>query len=316
MYWYEFSKENLYIFLLIAILALLSINFYMYRYKKLSTYLLYLRTKYVRKYIQLILIFLSLVFLYIASLRPLVFTGKVKTEEGIDLVILVDVSKSMTVQDVSPSRLELSKLFLEKFVRNSTYIKSFSLVAFAAGYRILSPPTTDKDYIITLIKSLSPYTVTYWGTKFSEVAKAVSKVFKSSYRKRITLLVSDGEFFDQKEDISRAIDLLKKSGVMVVSIGVGTLSGGYVLEDDIEKEDFFGEKVISKLCPENLINIAKSTGGFYMNITEIGDIWSLEKRIKTLSPAVVPIITTENVKEYYFIPLSISVVLLFITLIL
>lgn len=201
-------------------------------------------------------------------------TQKLKSE-GVEVMFVVDVSQSMLAEDVRPSRLELTKQELLRFVEKAGGHK-IGLVAFAGSSVLLSPLTTDKSAIQMFIESLSPIAVSSQGTDFKRALQEAKGAFErggidpgnEGVVGRLVVLVSDGE--DNEKGAMDAAEELAKMGVRIFTLGVGTEAGaaiplfnsrgqraGYLQDKD-------GTQVITKATSESLKRLAEEgRGGFY-----------------------------------------------------
>ena len=187
-----------------------------------------------RRRLKLFLQTLVIVFMALALARPQFGESKQKVvSEGIELMILFDVSRSMLAEDVRPSRLEFAKKEMTKFLNLSQGHK-VGLVAFAGSGLLLSPMTTDKAALKMFLESLTIDSVSTQGTEFRGALQAAQEAFKrggvdkeeGSIVTRAILIVSDGE--DHEPGALMAAEELLKEGVHIFSLGFGTEKGGAI----------------------------------------------------------------------------------------
>ncbi len=223
------------------------------------------------------------VFAILALARPQM--GQVSKDiksEGIELVFLVDVSKSMLAEDVKPSRLELAKKTLER-IMNKVRGHKIGLIAFAGSAVEAAPMTVDYQALSMYIDSLSPYSVGTQGTRFALALSTAADIFKrgglgkeeGSHATQAMVIVSDGE-----DNEPGALDLakkLKEEGYVIYTIGVGTKKGAPIPERDERgtlkgyKKDKSGQPVLSTLKDGLLQDLAKMGGGRFFYATFSGD---------------------------------------------
>lgn len=116
-------------------------------------------------------------FFVLALARPQAGQSRQKVRsEGIEVMLLVDVSKSMLAEDIKPSRLELAKKELMRFVELGSGDR-IGIVAFAGSAVLLSPMTNDASAIKMYIDSLSPDSVSSQGTEFRKALDEASSAF-------------------------------------------------------------------------------------------------------------------------------------------
>lgn len=193
-------------------------------------------------------------------------TQKIKSE-GVEMVLVVDVSNSMLAEDVKPSRLEMTKKELERFVQNLSGDR-VGLVAFAGSAVTLSPLTPDRGALQMFINSLSPEAVSTQGTAFRKALDEAENLLlrggteedNTSKATKVVVLISDGE--DQEEGAIRKAEELAKKGVVIYTITVGTEKGAPVpMRDDRGqlagyKKDEKGQVVLSRSVGESLQKLA------------------------------------------------------------
>lgn len=149
-----------------------------------------------------------------------------ETEQGRDVIFLVDVSRSMLAADALPSRLEASRQAIREVITQSQNDR-FGLVAFAGSTVIKSPLTHDKRFFLYLLDQLSTESVAYGGTRIED---ALFKVFdkmipKESDSSAIDLvMLTDGEDLGSKP--IRAIEKLNQMNIRLLVIGLGDSETG------------------------------------------------------------------------------------------
>ena len=212
-------------------------------------------------------IFLSLAFSFgiLAAMNPVVpgDMGKVK-RKGIDIVIALDVSKSMLAADIAPSRIEKAKQFINDFV-NLLEDDRLGLVVFAGKAYMQMPLTTDRNAVKLFVSSTGPEIIAQQGTVISDALMMSSNLFNSRERRfKTILLISDGEGHD--ENVLETAEDLSKQGIMINTVGVGTLDGSAIIEPQTgeKKKDEQGNDVITKLNEDVLKQIATASNGTYM----------------------------------------------------
>jgi len=219
--------------------------------------------------LKFILMLLALVGLILGLVNPKIGT-KMETvkREGIDIVFAVDVSKSMLAEDVAPSRLEKSKQIVSQII-NQLGNDRIGIVAYAGSAFPVLPITTDYGVAKMFLQSMNTTMVSSQGTSLDDAIKLSSTYFdKGNKTSKLLILISDGE--DHSEGAEEAAAEANKNGMKIITIGVGTEKGGPIplkRNGVVEsfKRDNNNEVVITKLNPESLTAIAKSTKGGYIN---------------------------------------------------
>ncbi|MCB0365372.1 MAG: VWA domain-containing protein [Bdellovibrionaceae bacterium] len=181
---------------------------------------------------KLVLEVLALGCFILALARPQAGQSQQKVKsEGIEIVILFDVSHSMEAEDIKPSRLELAKKEVGRFLSRLSGDR-VGLIAFAGSAIVLSPVTTDLSAIRMYVDSLTPESVGTQGTEFGKALREASQAFKrgglegdeEAVVTKAILVVSDGE--DHEAGAMKVAADLAKDGVRIFALGVGTEKGG------------------------------------------------------------------------------------------
>ncbi len=219
--------------------------------------------------LKFVLMLLALIGLIVGLVNPKIGT-KMETvkREGIDIVFAVDVSKSMLAEDVAPSRLEKSKQIVSQII-NQLGNDRIGIIAYAGSAFPVLPITTDYGVAKMFLQSMNTTMVSSQGTSLDDAIKLSSTYFdKGNKTSKLLILISDGE--DHSEGAEEAAGEANKNGMKIITIGVGTEKGGPIplkRNGVVEsfKRDNNNEVVITKLNPESLTAIAKSTKGGYIN---------------------------------------------------
>ena len=216
------------------------------------------------KFILFVLAF-ALGVLALANLREPKSTDSI-SRKGIDVVITLDVSKSMLATDMAPDRLERAKQVALKLMDKMPDDR-FALVIFAGKAYMQMPLTSDHAAAAMFISTISPDAVPTQGTVFGEALQMSAKVFIPGERRfKTAVLISDGEDWD--ENTPKVLDDLVQQGIMVCTVGIGSPEGSRIPDPATGdyKRDASGNIVISKLNEEGLKQIAEKTSGVYINL--------------------------------------------------
>ncbi|MCK4947660.1 MAG: VWA domain-containing protein [Candidatus Aureabacteria bacterium] len=232
--------------------------------KKLSSSL----SKFLRK-CKIVLISVSLLLSVIAMAGPQ-WGYKIEQAKtrGVDIMVLLDVSRSMLAEDVKPNRLQLAKTEIRQLI-DMLRGDRIGLVVFSGSSVLQCPLTTDYAVFDMFLNDVDTDMVSHGGTDLGKAVSMASKSFEGSESKyRVVLLVTDGE--DHGKDTEAAIEDLKAKKIHLYMLGVGTIKGGLI---PFRKEDGStgylkdknGNYVNSKLETEIFAKIAKITGsGVYV----------------------------------------------------
>ena len=197
-------------------------------------------------------------------------SGEVETtsRKGRDVVIALDVSKSMLAGDVLPSRLEKSKQFTGKLISRLPD-ERIGLVWFAGKAYLPMPLTADEGAARLFLQAATPDAVPTQGTVLAEALRLSARSFpEDSKRYKIVLLITDGE--DHDEQAEEAARELKEQGILLLVIGIGSARGAPITEPGSTdfKKDLEGQTVISKLNEPLLKKMAAVNGGMYGNLQD------------------------------------------------
>lgn len=188
-------------------------------------------------------------------------------QEGIDILLTVDISSSMQAKDFQPNRLEAAKKILKDFVRRSSGDR-IGIVVFAAHVFVLSPLTTDHLVLQHLIDGLSLDSIDHYksgGTAIGDGILRSAEILKQNKidkRDQVMIVMSDG---DNEQGVDTAIATkfaYQEVGIRIHSIGVGSPTPIEVFPNPIKQPDWH---FFSKLNEETLKSIALAAGGKYFH---------------------------------------------------
>lgn len=217
--------------------------------------------------LKFILVLAAIVLLIIsaANLRKPV-AGAKETKAGIDVMIALDVSKSMWAEDTKPSRLEAAKQFVNSMIDRLSDNR-VGIVLFAGRAFLQMPLTTDFSVAKLYVSNASPDEVPVQGTVVGDALQLCENSLDTKEKKyKAVVLISDGE--DHDPHSTEVLQQLSDNGVIVNTIGVGSAEGAPIKEPGAAdyKTDANGQTVISKLNEPELMQIAQQTGGTYMHL--------------------------------------------------
>jgi len=191
--------------------------------------------------------------------------------KGVDVMLVLDVSKSMLARDIKPSRLERAKQLLLRLTDRLENDR-IGLILFAGRAYMQMPLTTDHGAARMYIQQASPDAVPTQGTVIGEALKMANAAFNSKERKyKSIVLLSDGEDHDP-EALEIAKQLLQ-NGVMINTIGIGSPEGSPIVDPATGelKKDNQGQTVLSKLNEAELQQLSNTTNGQYIRLDNLDD---------------------------------------------
>ena len=198
---------------------------------------------------------------------------------GRDLLLVLDLSRSMTVTDVAPNRLAAAKAAAWETVSVSPGDR-VGLIVFGGSAFLQLPLTSDHAALKLFLDAASPDDLADPATDLGTALATAGKVFEHEGDRghRAVLVVSDGE--SGEGDLEAATKSLRAERIPVFALGVGTTGGGPVPADSSEApekfhRDHIGRIAISKLEEHDLRTVAQLTGGAYARADRAADRTSL-----------------------------------------
>ena len=220
--------------------------------------------------------------------------------KGVDVVIAIDVSKSMLAEDIKPNRLERARQLVYKLMEQLPNDR-VGLVLFAGRAYLQMPLTTDHSAARMYIQQAGPEVVPTQGTIISEALRASNSAFNSKERKfKSIVLISDGEDHDPQ-----AVPLaqqLAQDGVMINTIGIGSAEGAPIMDPatNENKKDENGNTVISKLNEAELQQLAAATKGVYVKLNEVDvAVNAITKQLSTIESSSLDDNAFRDYKSYF-----------------
>jgi Ca-activated chloride channel family protein len=269
-----------------------------------------------KRYIKIWLFLFAVCFLFVALAKPrwgwkiLPYSGK-----GRDLMILLDVSKSMNAEDVKPSRLKHAKFFLRNLIKQSPGDR-FGLIAFAGSAFLECPLTVDKTSLFQSLDDMNTNTIPLGGTNIEKALTTAIEAFKAAEGgHRAIILITDGDEIDGNS--SRAIEKLNEMKIPLFIVGIGDPVGSGLIQTTDEQgnkvllRDRQGKLVKSHLKEATLKLLKDKTNGIYVRSIETNSgLKPILKRIKALVPKGFENGYNKRPIERFQYPLFVAVLLL------
>ncbi len=225
-----------------------------------------------RTLVKNILLALSFALLFTALAQPRWgFKNEEQGGSGGDIVIAVDVSRSMLAQDVLPSRLERAKFAVLDLV-DKLGGDRVGIVAFAGTAFLQCPLTPDHSAVRQSVEALDTDTIPLQGTNVASAISEAIAAYPSNAAHRTLILITDGE--DLEEDGLKRAEEAGNEGVLIHTIGVGDPAGTTLPDPDRPGQalrDHRGQTIITKLDETTLKRVAELTGGTYRPLGTAGD---------------------------------------------
>ena len=272
-----------------------------------------------RELLKTTLVIIAAFFIIIAMLRPQWgFVWEEVEHKGVDIMIAVDVSRSMLTKDVLPSRLKRTKLALEDLL-GSLQGDRVGLIAFAGGAFVQCPLTIDYDGFLLAVRDLNTSLIPRPGTNIENaILEAMQSFGKGSEGvDRTLIIITDGE--THVGDALKASALASSENIKIHTIGVGTTEGELIEVKDVEGKPSYikdnqGQIVKSRLDEKALQEIAFSSKGIYIKATptEFGLERLYNSKIVDMEKRKMKSTIEKRRTDRFQLPLMIAFLLLFI----
>ncbi len=220
-----------------------------------------------KPFLKLLILTLCILFLIFGLVNPKIGTElETVKREGIDIVFVVDVSKSMLAEDIAPNRLEKSKRLVSAII-NQLVSDRVGIIAYAAQAIPQLPITTDYGAAKMFLQSLNTDMLSSQGTAVDSALDLSRTYFNDEDQtNRVVFLISDGE--DHSDEAEKAAIRANELGVKIFTFGVGTESGAPIPIKrngivETYKKDLEGNVVITKKNPAILKAISEVSNGAY-----------------------------------------------------
>jgi Ca-activated chloride channel family protein len=197
-------------------------------------------------------------------------------DQSREVLIAVDLSRSMLAQDVKPSRLDRSKLLITSLL-DELKGERVGLVLFAGTAFLQAPLSSDYEVLREFLPALSPDYLPEGGSNYKAMLETSMSAFGTSTADRYLIILSDGE--STVDDWKGLTDSLKTKGIRVIGLGVGTAQGSFIPEagGGLVKDER-GAVVMSRLNSSTLQDLAQVTGGAYTDASAWVDLAALLRK--------------------------------------
>ena len=260
--------------------------------------------------------------LIIAFAKPQVGTKMTEVKQtGIDVYILLDVSRSMAAEDIKPNRLEKAKYQISNLIQKLRGDR-IGLIVFSGEAYIQFPLTTDYSAANLFLSAVDFNSVPQPGTAIASAITLAVQAFDSAATDKAIIIITDGE--DHEGDIDDAIEKATKREIKIYTIGLGSPDGLPIPIYDNRgnqvgfKKDNSGETVLTKLNESILKEIADKGNGKYYRGNNYEDyldkIYSDLSALEQAEFGVKKVTDYEDRFYYFLIPAVLLLIIeLFIT---
>lgn len=253
------------------------------------------------RFVPEILLMLILILLLTALARPQKTNERVEQyTEGIDIMIAMDISQSMQIEDFEPNRLEAAKQVALDFIDGRQQDR-IGLVVFSGDAFSLAPLTTDYELLKSYVKDINFDMIENRGTAIgSALAVVTNRMRESEAVSKVCILLSDGDNTAGNIDPITAAELASAYNIRIYTIVVGR--EGLVPYG----KDFFGRpNMIENTVDETTMRkIAQIGGGEFFRATDNQALASVFARIDELEKAEIKETRYKDTADYYYIYLQ------------
>ena len=233
--------------------------------------------------------------------------------EGIDIILCIDVSGSMTSQDLLPNRLEAAKNVAISFV-NKRLTDRIGVVIFSGESFTQCPLTTDKVVLINAIRNIRNGLLEDGTAIGSGLGTSVDRLRSSPAKSKVIVLLTDGENNGGLIDPQTAKEIAKAFGVKVYTVGVGT--DGYAPQPINTPLGVVMQNGKVSIDEKLLQQIASETGGRYFRAKDNAGLTGIYEQINGLEKSTVEITVFTRFTEKFFPFIIAALALLFIEVLL
>ncbi|MEM8583831.1 MAG: VWA domain-containing protein [Bacteroidota bacterium] len=250
--------------------------------------------------------------LILALARPRVQNEEVVvSSEGIEIMLAMDLSSSMSAQDFQPNRLEAAKAVAVDFVSQRLYDR-VGLVVFAAESYTQAPPTVDHDIIIEFLSKLETGLLEDGTAIGTGLATAVNRLKDSEVASRIVVLLTDGENNAGEVSPSMAAELARTFDIRVYTIAMGSGETTLIPAQPRGRRDYRYDQGRTEVDENVLRYIADHTGGRYFRARNRQELDAIYDDIDQLERTEIETSAYRTYDEYfgYFLGMGLIVLLI------
>jgi len=254
----------------------------------------------------LILKILSLVFIILALARPQTIESVSRQDqEGLDIMIVMDISLSMLIEDMGPSitRLSVSKSVVKKFIQGRI-LDRMGLIVFSGESFTKVPLTYDHGLLKENLEKLDVIFSIKQGTAIGvALANAVARLKSSPEKSRIIIFLTDGENNTGFIDPETALDLAKQNKIKIYTVGLGKRSGTFIINypgrDPLGRSIPIKSRVVSRINKPLMEKISKETGGKFFMASSLKSLERIFEQIDKLETYEIKIDSFNLYHEYF-----------------
>ena len=237
-------------------------------------------TVHIHKKVFYFLRLLTLMVLAIIIAKPQIVDSRSKVpEQGIDIVLVLDVSGSMQFKDYKDdprSRFEVAKAEAIRFIEKRDH-DALGLVLFGQDTVSRCPITFDKQLLKEVVEELKLGVINSDGTMLiTGIVTAANRLKHSESKSKVMIVLTDGEPSEGDMAPEVGIEIAQKLGIKIYTVGIGSE------EERMVMHPIYGRVMLPKINKELLTKIARNTGGHYFIAHSAGDMRRIYDKIDAL----------------------------------
>ena len=237
--------------------------------------------------------------LLVALARPQYIQKKEKVKaDGVDIMLVMDISSSMLSRDFKPDRLEASKLMAQRFSEQRPYDR-IGLVAFAGEAFTKSPLTTDKNLLKKFLGELAVGQLEDGTAIGMGLATAVNRLKDSQAKSKIIILLTDGVNNAGYIQPMTAAELAQSLGIKVYTIGVGSTGRALTPVSRNLNGEYIFDYAPVEIDEELLTQISQLTGGRYFRATDEEALGRIYDEINRMEKTKIEVFSFTRRKEAF-----------------
>ncbi len=243
-------------------------------------------------------VIMSLIALAIANPRKRTLTTP-PAQQSADILIALDVSRSMMANDVSPNRLAKAKVFIQDLIKKLRN-ERIGLLVFAGDAFPQAPMTNDPEILLMFVRNAASDAVNDQGTDFEAAIQTASRMFPlDSEAGRAVIIVTDGENHTS-DALAAAQKAHNDEGITIHTVAVGTV-GGSTIPSPIggELKDYNGQIVRTSVNETALRELASAGGGIAIQLNDSGAMDKLVAAVGQLRKSTVDAKAYMSYKSYF-----------------
>lgn len=235
--------------------------------------------------------------------------------EGIDIMLVMDLSSSMLARDFTPDRLEVSKTVASQFVNKRPYDR-IGLAVFSGEAFTQCPLTTDHRILKEFLSNLRCGILEDGTAIGMGLATGVNRLKDSEAVSKVVILLTDGVNNSGYIKPITAVQIATQFNIKVYTIGIGSIGKAVTPTSLISKGRYKFELASVEIDEELLKEIAEMTGGAYFRATSKEGLEEIYSRIDQLEKTEIEVTTIRRYTEEFHIFALIGLLLLFIEILL